>query len=189
MFWPGAERLVGTRYERIRMLIEHDIAVYSSHLPLDRHPIVGNNALLARTLKLDPSEGFARFNDMFIGLMGTSDIQTSALIESARIFSRSHGGETVAPHVNSDRVTRRWAICTGSGASADTLREATDNEIDTLIVGEGPHWTAIDAAEKDLVIIYMGHYATETLGVYALARELKQKFEIDAVNLSAPTGL
>lgn len=189
MFWPGTERLVGTRYERIRMLIEHDIAVYSSHLPLDRHPLLGNNVLLARALNLNPSEGFARFNDIFIGLMGTSDIRTSALIERARSFSQSHGGETVAPRVESDRITRRWAICTGGGASADTLQEASEKKIDTLIVGEGPHWTAVDAAEKDLAIIYMGHYATETLGVYALAAELKQKFEIDAVNLSAPTGL
>lgn len=189
MFWLGTEPLVSTRYERIRMLIERDIAVYSSHLPLDRHPLLGNNALLARTLGLEPSDGFARFNDIFIGLMGASDIQTSALIERAGIFSRSHGGETVAPHVRPDRVTRRWAICTGNGASADTLREAVENDVDTLIVGEGPHWTAVDAAEKNIVIIYIGHYATETLGVYAIAAELKRKFHIDAVNLSAPTGL
>ncbi|HUQ20042.1 MAG TPA: Nif3-like dinuclear metal center hexameric protein [Gemmatimonadaceae bacterium] len=189
MFWLGTEPLVGTRYERIRMLIDRDIAVYSSHLPLDRHPLLGNNALLARTLELEPSDGFARFKDIFIGVMGTSDIRTSTLIERARSFSRMHGGETIAPGVQPDRVTRRWAICTGNGASADTLREAIENNVDTLIVGEGPHWTAVDAAEKNIVIIYMGHYATETLGVYAIAAELERKFHIDAVNLSAPTGL
>jgi dinuclear metal center YbgI/SA1388 family protein len=189
MFWLGAEPLVGTRYERLRMLIEHDIAVYSSHLPLDRHSLLGNNALLAHTLELEPSDGFARFKDIFIGVMGTSEIPTSTLIERARIFSRTHGGETVAPSVQPDRVTRRWAICTGNGASADTLREAIENDVDTLIVGEGPHWTAVDAAEKNIAVIYMGHYATETLGVYAIAAELKRKFHIDAVNLSAPTGL
>jgi dinuclear metal center YbgI/SA1388 family protein len=189
MFWSGVERLVGKRYERIQKLIEHNVAVYSSHLPLDRHPLLGNNALLARVLDLEPSDGFARFNDIYVGVMGTSDFKTSALIERARVFSRANGGDVVAPPVDPDRTTRRWAICTGGGASADTLREAGENNIDTLIVGEGPHWTAVYAAENDLVIIYMGHYATETLGVYALADELRRKFHVDAVNISAPTGL
>ena len=189
MFWSGTERLVGKRYERIRKLVEHDIAVYSSHLPLDRHPILGNNTLLARVLDLKPSDGFARFNDMYVGLMGTSDIKTSVLIERARFFSRANGGDVVTPQVDGDRVTRRWGMCTGGGASADTLREVSENNIDTLIVGEGPHWTAVSAAENDFVIIYMGHYATETLGVYALADELARKFHIEAVKISAPTGL
>jgi len=189
MFWSGVERLVGKPYERIQKLIDHNVAVYSSHLPLDRHPLLGNNALLARALDLQPSDGFARFDDIYIGVMGTSDVKTSALIERARIFSRANGGDVVAPPVDADRVTRRWAMCTGGGASTDTLREVSENNIDTLIVGEGPHWTAVYAAENDLIIIYMGHYATETLGVYALADELKRKFHVEAVNISAPTGL
>ncbi len=189
MFWSGVERLVGKRYERIQKLIEHNVAVYSSHLPLDRHPLLGNNVLLARVLDLQPSDGFARFNDIYVGVMGTSDVETSVLIERARVFSRANGGDVVASEITADRVTRRWAMCTGGGAAADTLREAAENNIDTLIVGEGPHWTAVYAGENDLVIIYMGHYATETLGVYALADELKRKFHIEAVNISAPTGL
>src|SRR5689334_23212174 len=65
MFWAGAERFVGKKYERLRTAIDNDVAVYSSHLPLDRHPIVGNNVLLARALNLQPSDGFARFKDVF----------------------------------------------------------------------------------------------------------------------------
>jgi putative NIF3 family GTP cyclohydrolase 1 type 2 len=61
--------------------------------------------------------------------------------------------------------------------------------IDTLIVGEGPHWSAVHAEEHDLAIIYAGHYATETLGVRALAREIAEKYRIGEFFVNAPTGL
>jgi putative NIF3 family GTP cyclohydrolase 1 type 2 len=61
--------------------------------------------------------------------------------------------------------------------------------VDTLIVGEGPHWTAVDAPERGLVIIYAGHYATETLGVRALGTHLQETFNLPHHALSSPTGL
>ncbi len=189
MFWGGLEPIIGSLYRRIRMLIEADIAVYASHLPLDRHPTLGNNALLAKELGLKPSAPFARFEDTFIGLCGESDIETAALLASARGFARTHGGHLRTSVVQTGRQTRKWAICTGAGASADTLREASALGVDTLIVGEGSHWTAIYAEENDLVIIYAGHYATETLGVCALAQHLGNKYDLPWNFVSAPTGL
>ena len=189
MFWSGIQPVVGRSYSRMRQLIEADVAVYSSHLPLDRHSSFGNNVLLAKTLELEPSGGFARYKEIFIGVQGTADVPTSTLVERARVFSRAHGGETIATAMESSRVTRRWAMCTGAGAGAETLAEASQNGIDTLIVGEGPHWTAIDADERNIAIIYMGHYATETLGVFALADEITREFGIASVKISAPTGL
>lgn len=190
MFWKGPQRIVGKTYTQLSDLIEADLAVYASHLPLDRHPQFGNNVLLAKTLGLQPSGEFAQFKDLYIGVQGTADIATAVLIERAQLFSRSNGGEAIATSgVDSNQKTHRWAICTGSGASAQTLAEATQDGIDTLIVGEGPHWTAVDALERGVTIIYVGHYASETLGVYALASEVSQRFHIDLVRLSAPTGL
>jgi dinuclear metal center YbgI/SA1388 family protein len=190
MFWAGAQPLVGPSYTRLRQLLDADIAVYSSHLPLDKHPQLGNNTLLAKALGLEPSQEFARFKDIFIGVQGTCDIDTSTLIERAQRFSRSAGGEAVVtPGIREDRRTQRWAICTGAGASAETLAEATQHKIDTLIVGEGAHWTAIDAMERDIAIIYLGHYASETLGVQALAAEVARHFDLSWTNISAPTGL
>ena len=61
--------------------------------------------------------------------------------------------------------------------------------VDTLIVGEGPHWTAVHAEENDLAILYAGHYATETLGVCALAQHLSEKYDLPWSFVSAPTGL
>jgi putative NIF3 family GTP cyclohydrolase 1 type 2 len=92
-------------------------------------------------------------------------------------------------HVTSARRTKTWGICSGAGASADTLSEAIAEGIDTIIVGEGPHWTAVSAEEHGIAIIYAGHYATETLGVRALAKHLGEKFGLPWTFVSAPTGL
>jgi putative NIF3 family GTP cyclohydrolase 1 type 2 len=170
-------------------LIEADIAVYASHLPLDRHPTLGNNALLAMELDLQPTAAFATFEDVFIGLRGESDIETAAIVRRARDFARTHGGDARTSVLRGGRRTRKWAICTGAGASSETLRGAGTMGVDTLIVGEGPHWTAIHAEENDLAIIYAGHYATETLGVCALAQHLSEKYDLPWNFVSAPTGL
>jgi dinuclear metal center YbgI/SA1388 family protein len=189
MFWEGPGPLRAAAYRRLRLLIENDIAVYSSHLPLDRHPTFGNNVLLAKELGLKPSGAFAQFEGIFIGVTGETNIETSALAERARGFSTACGGDVRTTPLKSDRRTRRWGICTGAGASADTLREAGKLKIDTLIVGEGPHWTAVHAEENEIAIIYAGHYATETLGVRALAQHLGEKYRIPSSFISAPTGL
>ena len=190
MFWAGVQPVVGASYTRFRQLLDADIAVYSSHLPLDRHPQLGNNALMAKALGLESSEGFARFKDIFIGVQGVCNIATSSLVERAQDFSRSNGGEAIVTSgIKADHRTRRWAICTGAGASAETLAEAAQHGVDTLIVGEGPHWTAVEAMERGITVIYLGHYASETLGVQALAAEVARHFELSWTNISAPTGL
>jgi putative NIF3 family GTP cyclohydrolase 1 type 2 len=92
----------------------------------------------------------------------------------------------MASQMNPGHRTRRWAICTGAGASSDTLREAESAGIDTLIVGEGPHHTAVEAPERGVVVLYAGHYATETLGVQALAARLAERFGLDWEFLDLP---
>lgn len=188
MFWGGLAPLTGPSYRILRMLMDNDIAIYSSHLPLDRHPTFGNNALLAARLGLSPTGTFARFQDIFVGARGESDIDTTTLIERARDFATPFG-EIRTSMIPAGRRTMKWGICTGSGASAETLAEAAAAGIDTLVVGEGPHWTAIHAEEHDLAIIYAGHYATETLGVSALAKHFADKYDLPWSFVSAPTGL
>lgn len=189
MYWGGPHRLVGVPYEQVRTLVQHDIAVYSSHLPLDAHPVHGNNVLLARTLGLTPSAPFARHQGTAIGVAGAAELGTAALVERARTFARQHGGHVRTTDFSSDRQTRRWAICTGAGATSETLAEAEASGIDTLITGEGPHHTAVAAADRGLVVVYAGHYATETLGVRALAAHLAQTFDLACTAIDAPTGL
>ena len=189
MFWSGLEPMRGTVFTRMKTLIANGIAVYSSHLPLDRHALYGNNALLAAELGLEPSNEFARFKNISIGVMGESDIDTSVLAVRADEFAQSQGGSARTTPIDDGRRTRRWAICTGAGASSETLREARESRIDTLIVGEGPHHSAVDAEESGIVVIYAGHYATETLGVRTLAAHVSDRFGLPWTFIEAPTGL
>ncbi len=189
MFWDGPSRLNGPSYKRLRLLIENDIAVYSSHLPLDRHSTFGNNMLLAKQLGLGSSAPFAEIKGIFVGVSGESDIATAELAERAQKFARNYGTEVRTTTIGLNRQTKRWAICTGAGASAETLKEAREMKIDTMIVGEGPHWTAVHADDNELVIIYAGHYATETLGVRALADHLGKKYGVPSSFVGASTGL
>jgi dinuclear metal center YbgI/SA1388 family protein len=189
LFWGGLQPLTGFRHERLRLLMEHDLAVYSAHLPLDVHETFGNSRLLAAHLGLAVSGGFAQFDGVACGVRGESRRPTAELVKALSLFAASHGGTAIASEFDGSRNTERWAICSGAGAGVDTLAEATNLGIDTLIVGEGPHWTAVDAPERGLVIIYAGHYATETLGVRALGDHLATQFTIPHHFVAAPTGL
>jgi len=189
LFWGGVQSLTGPHLRRIRALLDSGIALYSSHLPLDAHPELGNNVLLAREMGLTPTHGFARAKGVDIGVMGNSEIATGKLAQLAHAFAESHGGGVRTSYMEPGRLTRRWAMCSGAGASSDTIREATDCGVDTLIVGEGPHHTAIEAEEHGIVVIYAGHYATETLGVQALARRISREFGIPWDFIQAPTGM
>ena len=189
MFWGGLKPITTAYYSCLKMLIDNDVAVYSSHLPLDRHHQFGNNVLLSRKLGLVPSGEFAWTRGIAIGVRGEADVLTVDLLERAREFSRTHGGDAISTSRADDRRTRRWAMCSGAGASSETLHEAGNLGIDTLIVGEGPHHTAVEAEELGITVIYAGHYATETLGVRAIAEHLAEKFSIEWAMIHAPTGL
>ena len=189
MFWGGAAPLKGASYNRLRKLFEHDIGVYSSHLPLDRHQTYGNNVLLAKELGLEPIASFAEYEGSSIGVRGNCDVDTSTIIKRAEQFSRKYETSLRSTKVSKNRRTLHWAICTGAGASGDTLRDARELGIDTLIVGEGPHWTAVEAEEQGLVVVYAGHYATETLGVRAIAEHVAARYGIPSSFALASTGL
>ena len=189
LFWGGVQPIRGALYERLYRLLSSDVAVYSSHLPLDAHPELGNNVLLAAKLGLVPNGGFARFQGTEIGVRGECAVPTAEVVARADTFAKRHGGRALATTFDPSRTTRRWGICTGGGASAETLREAVALGLDTLIVGEGPHWTAVDAPELGLAIVYAGHYATETLGVQALGELVEREFALPWRFIEAPTGL
>lgn len=189
MFWGEPQPIAGRKYEWLKSALDGGLAVYSSHLPLDVHPTLGNNALLAAAIGLTPDQPFGRYRDIFVGVSGRCDVATSDLLQRLRTVAARHGGTLVSTPVGNGRRTRRWAMVSGSGASSQTLAEAAQIGADTLIVGEGPHHTAVAAMDAGLCIAYAGHYATETFGVEALARTIAERFSVPWSFLDLPTGL
>jgi dinuclear metal center YbgI/SA1388 family protein len=183
IFWKGLEPLVGRAYERLASLVRHNLAVYSAHLPLDCHPEVGNNPLLARALGVAPRGAFGVDDGVAIGVWGELDIDRDAL---AGRLATILGAAPRLLGFGPTRV-RRVGIVTGAGGSM--IAQARAAGLDTYITGEGPHHTFFDAEELGLNVFYAGHYATETLGVKALAEHLSKKFDLPWTFCDHPTGL
>jgi dinuclear metal center YbgI/SA1388 family protein len=183
LFWSGLEPLTGRTYRRVSALLRHGIALYSAHIPLDRHPDVGNNALLARTLGMDVRGWFGDHLGAPLGAWGDLDIPRDALRE--RIEGALGASAKLIP--GGPERCRRVGIVTG--AAGGFVRQARDAGLDTFITGEGHHWTYFDAEEYGVNVVLAGHYATETLGVKALAAHLSERFQIPWSFLDHPTGL
>lgn len=183
LFWDGNQPVSGRRYRRLKALFDLDAALYSAHLPLDLHPEVGNNALLARALGVAISGGFGMHQGVAIGVQGALAIHRDELVE--RITSLLGARPRLV--AGGPAATARIAIVTGSGGGL--VREARDAGCDTLITGEGAHHTYFDAMEWGVNLVYAGHYATETLGVKALAEKTALQFGLPWEFHDHPTGL
>lgn len=182
-FWAPSHPWTGKKYELLKRLIENDLAVYSSHLPLDAHPKLGNNAQLCAGLKLKNPEPFFFSHGQNIGLQIQTRISREEL--SRRLETITGSKPLLIP--GGSETCRTIGIVTG-GAGGD-LKTAAEAGVDTFITGEGPHWTYALAEELEMNVFYAGHYATETFGVKALAAELSKKFKIPWTFLDHPTGL
>lgn len=189
MFWRGSHPIVGVAFDRLKDAINGGLAVYSSHIPLDMHATFGNNVLLAKELGLRPDSTFGQFRGVEIGVSGAADEDTALLVKRATAFSAQFDTTLVATPFPEGHRTKRWAIITGAGANSSAFEEARGRGVDTLIIGEGAHHTAVEAMELGLVVLYAGHYATETLGVRALATQLASRFDVSSVFVNVPTGL
>lgn len=183
LFWNPRHPWIGANYELVRELIEHDIAVYSAHLPLDAHPKLGNNILLCQALRLAPVRPFFACKGQLIGFRATLRIPREEL--ATRLGGVLGTPPAVLP--GGPAICRRIGVVTG-GAGGD-LRQAAVEGVDTFITGEGPHWTHAMAEEHGLNVLYGGHYATETFGVKALAAHLARRFSLPWSFLDHPSGL
>jgi dinuclear metal center YbgI/SA1388 family protein len=183
LFWSPAHPWTGRKHELLRLLIENNLAIYSSHLPLDLHSQLGNNAQLAAALGLKNLKPFFESHGQNIGL------QTSQKISRADLAARLERATGAKPKVipGGQEICGRIGIVTG-GAGGDLARAAAAG-VDAFITGEGPHWTYALAEDLGVNVFYGGHYATETFGVKALAADLSKKFRLPWVFLDHPTGL
>jgi dinuclear metal center YbgI/SA1388 family protein len=182
LYWNSVP-LVGGMYRKVRCAVAHNIAVYSAHLPLDVHPEVGNNVLLARALGLEQLEPFLVLKGQAAGLAGRCETGREEL--AARLELAVGGKVHVCPG-GPERVGR-VGVVTG-GAGSEVARAAAEG-VDTFITGEGPHWSYTLAEELGVNLLYGGHYATETFGVKALAEHLSLRFALPWEFIDHPTGL
>lgn len=189
LFWDGSVPVTGRRYRRLAGLLDHDIPLYSAHNPLDVHPEVGNNAVLAERLGMRVEGWFGEYRGVAIGVWGPSppslQSREALALELDRVLHTLKGSATLIAG-GPERPGRIGII---TGAAGSMIAKARDAGVDTFITGEGPHHSYFDAMELGLNLIYAGHYATETLGVQAMASHLAEQFDLDWDFHDHPTGL
>lgn len=183
LFWSGAQPVTGAHQRRLKIAFDHDLAVYSAHLPLDLHPEVGNNALLGQALGFKKTAPFFFEKGAFLGLKTDLSISRERLV---RNLEKAVGGPVKVCPGGPSQI-RRVGVVTG-GAGAEVAKAAAEG-VDTFITGEGPHWTYTTAEELGVNLLYGGHYATEVFGVKAMAKRLSAKFRVPWVFIDHPTGL
>ena len=182
LFWEQPRPFVGPTFQRLATLVRGGCALYSSHLPLDGHPEIGNNALLARQLALVPQRPFLVRQGEPIGWIAPRSGPRSELrAQLARLYPRLLALEYGA------EAPREVAFCSGSGNSA--LPELRAAGVDTLVTGELREEWFNFAQEQRLNLYLCGHYATEVHGVQALAAELADKFGLPWIFLPTENPL
>lgn len=185
LFWGACEPIVGVHGRRIRAAIQGGLNLYASHLPLDAHLEVGNNAELARILELREVAAWGRYHGQDIGLAGGWD-QPRSLEGLARLLHQATG---VTPRVLPFGPAEVRHVAVVSGGGADLLEQAAAEGYDLLVTGEISHQHFHAARDAGVSLLLGGHYATETLGVKALARRIEARFTLPWTFLDHPTGL
>jgi dinuclear metal center YbgI/SA1388 family protein len=171
MYWDIPRPLTGAAYDRVATLVRGNCALYSNHLPLDGHPELGNNALLAKQLALKRTRPFLVRDGEPIGCISDTKLPRATLRAKlqklyARVIAIEYGSAT----------PRGVAFCSGAGNSA--VPELTAAGVDTLVTGELREEWFNRAQEEKLNLYLCGHYATEVHAVQALAAELAKKFKL-----------
>ncbi len=185
--WGGFDRVTGRTYDRIAPLIENDLALYVSHLPLDGHQQLGNAAGVADVLDLEDRAPFGELGPEHIGQRGvTADSYTPAELRDRLASELETGGQSVQLLEFGPSEIEAVAIVTGSGT--DWLDEAVDVGADALVTGEGKQKVYHEAREAGINVVLAGHYATETFGVRAL-QELADEWGLETTYFEVPTGL
>ncbi|NMA46954.1 MAG: Nif3-like dinuclear metal center hexameric protein [Lentisphaerae bacterium] len=187
--WGGGWKyLTAIDGRRVQTLFTQKLSLYACHLPLDAHPVIGNNAQLGKLLGLTPLRPFCPYEQLMIGRYGRLAAPTP-LSELAAILERSLPDCTcrLFPAPASKGLAHCVGIVAGSGADAIELCPSLG--IDTLVTGEMRHQYAHPARELGVNVISGGHYATECIGIMALQERLQQSLPVPCVFINEATGL
>nr|AGS53652.1 FIG137478: hypothetical protein YbgI [uncultured bacterium contig00086] len=185
LFWGSPLRIEGSHRERIKFLLDNNIALYAVHLPLDQHPRLGNNAALAELLGIRVKEPFGLYHGHKVGYKGilSSPLTVEEAVKKISFMGRAPSG--VFPFGKKENLS--CAVISG-GAAYEAL-QAIEEGVDLYVSGESAHSLYHQAMESRINIIAGGHYSTEVWGVRRMMDECVNELKADAEFIDLPTGL
>jgi dinuclear metal center YbgI/SA1388 family protein len=176
-------RLTREQADRLRALLCPGIGLAAYHLPLDAHPSVGNNALLAEGLGCVERSPFGEHRGRLIGVAGRFADQG---IAAAELFARVQALTAREPLVLGQGPAQVKSIGIVSGAGAEHLSDAIEQGLDAFLTGEPREHVMAQAREAGVHFIAAGHYATETLGIRRLGELLSERFAVEHEFIDIP---
>ena len=185
LYWSKPVLVTGIHRRRLAALLDANLSLYASHLPLDFHEEVGNNATLARWLNLQQAAPFGDYKGHPAGVAGQLP-KACSLAQFVAEAEASLGEPVVRVWAFGPDTVRRIGVV--SGGAGFLVGEAAKADVDVYLTGEVSHNVYHDAQELGLNVVYGGHYATETAGLKALAEHLSERFDLETVFLDLPTG-
>ncbi|MEO5339441.1 MAG: Nif3-like dinuclear metal center hexameric protein [Magnetococcus sp. MYC-9] len=186
MFWDKDPRVVeGSLKNRLKWLLDHDLSLMAYHLPLDCHPVLGNNRQILHRLHLEPSEPFGLYRGTHLSAMGLCHPAWS-LTECVAHLHTLFGGEPLVLPFGPEMI-HRIALC--SGAAPELLREAKQKGADLFLTGEATEYVYHFAKEEAIHYVAAGHHRTEQFGVQALGEHLADRFGIEHRFVDIPNPL
>ncbi len=174
-FWKGEpQAIVGIKGNRIRKLMKSDVSLLAYHLPLDAHPVVGNNAQFAQTINISVKGSFYGVSGKDIALYG--DLEKAKNVDALVNDINQNLGRKGLLIKGDDRAVKKIAWC--SGGAQNGFEQAIELGADIYISGEVSENTFHLAKESGVHYLAAGHHATERFGVKALGQHLKKEFDI-----------
>lgn len=185
LLWDEPLRITGTLFERVRFLVGHDLALYAAHLPLDMHPVVGNNAGIARRLGLADLAPFGSWKGLRIGLKG----RLPSPLPLDQVAATLAGPEAAAIRTLPFGPAEIATVGVISGGAPWEALQAIAEGLDCYVTGEAAHGIYHHCLEAGISVMFAGHYHSETFGVRQLAERLAADTGLETTYLDIPTGL
>lgn len=184
IFWGRPIAITGRHYERVKRMLDSNLALFACHLPLDSHPVLGNNARMCSILGMTDIEPFSTYRGVKVGYRGIlpQPLTADQIVEKLGIRRNPTNFS-----VNCDRTFKTVGIVSGEGAS--DVYQAMDQGLDLLISGESQYSTVNDCLEADMSMLCIGHYETETFGVKAVMDKVQKEYGLDVCFVDIPLGL
>ncbi|MBR3945369.1 MAG: Nif3-like dinuclear metal center hexameric protein [Akkermansia sp.] len=184
IYWCGLRPMTDWFKKKIETCLQHNLAIYGAHLPLDLHPELGNNVGIAQALGLSDCTPEVDYHGTLIGVAGTFN----GTVAELRDKYASITGSCITGFVQDAAAPAgRVAVC--SGGAGDVIYQMHEKGYRTYLTGEENHWVVNAAQDMGVNILFAGHYATETFGVKALGKLLETQFGLPTVFIDNPTGM
>lgn len=185
LFWGRPMAITGRHYDRVKTLLDSNVALFACHLPLDSHPELGNNAQMAIKLGLTDVLPFSTYRGVKVGCKGLLPDPMTAEEIIKRLEIRTNPTNFMVNCEN--RTFKSIGIVSGSGAS--DIYQAMDEGLDLLLSGESQYSVVNDCLEANMSMLCLGHYETETFGVKAVKKLLETEFGLETCFIDMPLGL